>query len=164
MKLRKLRMIKLIDLKEELDGTRPILSKDDLEYIKSNQYWTKDHYMGSLIPVDRNFTDLKLGKSFDRAVNSDSFRETEIMSTPYEMEKLTRMANLMDVPPIERNIYVISMRLFEDAMELNNHKGLCDYKNKTDLSVCFAPIKERLFNQAIVYNYIIGQYNDMQDE
>jgi hypothetical protein len=173
----KLRMIKLIDFKEELDGKKPILSKEDREFIKSNQVWLKDHYMISLIPVEKNFTtDLRLGDAFNKTVNSENFN-TEIMTTPYEMEQLTRMANLLNVSPIERNIFIITLRLFEDAVELNNHRGFCDYKNKTDMYVSFArfcdyknkidmydsfaPIKKRMLNEAIVYNYIIGQYNDM---
>jgi len=67
----------------------------------------------------------------------------------------------MNVSPIERNIYIISMCLFEDAMEMNNHRGFCDYKNKTDMYVSFAPIKKRMLNEAIVYNYIVSIYNDM---
>lgn len=160
----KLRMIKLVDFKEELDGNRPVLSKEDLAYSKSNQHWTQDHYMTSLIPVDRNFTDLKLGKAFNEAINSDSFQWSDVMATPYEMEQLTRMAEIMDVSPIERNIYVISMRLFEDATEMNNHRGFCDYKNKTDMYVSFAPIKHRMFNEAIVYNFVVSQYNDMHKD
>ena len=156
----KLRMIKLIDFKEELDGKKPILSKEDREFIKSNQVWLKDHYMGSLIPVDQNFTELKLGKAFNEVVNSNGNLEN-VMDTPYEMDRLIRMAKIMNVSPIERNIYIISMCLFEDAMEMNKHRAdmyvsfarFCDYKNET--------IKKRMFNEAIVYNYIVSIYNDM---
>lgn len=156
----KLRMIKLIDFKEELDGKKPILSKEDRKFIKSNQVWLKDHYMGSLIPVDQNFTELKLGKAFNEVVNSNGNLEN-VMDTPYEMDRLIRMAKIMNVSPIERNIYIISMCLFEDAMEMNKHRGFCDYKNETDMYVSFAPIKKRMFNEAIVYNYIVSIYNDM---
>ena len=157
--MKKLRMIKLIDFKEELDGNKPILSKEDREFIKIDPVWIKDHYMVSLIPVEKNFTILGLGDAFNKTVNSDSFNE-KIMATPYEMEQLTRMANLLNVSPIERNIFIITLRLFEDAVELNNHRGFCEFKNKC-MQISFAPIKHSLFNEAIVYNYIVGQYNDM---